>query len=128
MAGTRPVVFVSNHQDTADLYAFALEEAGFAVVCAPDIASALAVIGAEPPTAIVVHFVPRNDPAAIGALLRQGRPGTVLFGLFSIQLPVKTLETVLAYFDDVVLIPCAPDALVTRLMRLEEMKRPQESA
>ncbi len=128
MAGTRPVVFVSNHQDTADLYAFALEEAGFAVVCAPDVASALAVIGADMPTAIVVHFMPRNDPAAIGALLRQGRAGTVLIGLFSIQLPVKTLETVLSYLDDVVLIPCPPDALVSRLMQLEEMKRPQESA
>lgn len=128
MANARRVVFVSNHQDTAELYALALEAAGFSVECASDTAAALAVMGPTTPVAVVVHVLPRNDPAAIGALLRQGRPGTVLIGLFSIQLPVATLAAVLKFFDDVVLIPCAPDALVSRVVRLEEMKRRQESA
>ncbi len=122
------MVFVSNHQDTAELYALALEAAGFAVACAPDVAAALALIDTIPPAAIIVHFLPRNDPAAIGALLRQGRPATVLIGLFSIHLPVATLQKVLASFDDVALIPCSPDTLVSRLLRLEEIKQRQQSA
>lgn len=128
MGNGRSVIFVSNHEDTADLYAFALEQAGYAPHCSPDIHAALTVLGSSAPLAVIVHLLPRHDPAAIGALLRQGRSATVLIGLLSMQLPVETLTHVLEVFDDVVLIPCSPDALVARVAKLEQAKRRQQSA
>jgi hypothetical protein len=43
-------------------------------------------------------------------------------------LPVALLKHVLDHFDDVIMIPCSPDALVARVMRLQEKKRKQMSA
>jgi hypothetical protein len=67
--------------------------------------------------------MPQHDAVALGALLREGRPDTVLVGLFSMQLPMSALKQLLEVFDDIVLIPCAPDALVSRIKRLEQLKK-----
>jgi DNA-binding response OmpR family regulator len=81
------------------------------------------MLGNVAPLAIIVQIMPHHDAAALGAMLREGRPDTMLVGLFSIQLSVTTLKTLLQVFDDVVLIPCAPDALVARIRKLERLKK-----
>jgi DNA-binding response OmpR family regulator len=116
------VVLVSNHEDTADLYSYALEEAGFAVACASDHLAALDSIAGAQPLAVVVHLFPYDDPLAIGTLLRRRAPDIVLVGLVSVQLSIATLRAALTIFDDVVMIPCAPDALVDHVRRLEKKR------
>jgi DNA-binding response OmpR family regulator len=118
----RVVLFVSNHPDTAELYAYALEDAGFSVQCAADIEAALAVIGSDVPSVIIVHLLPRQNPTTIGAQLRKGRSSAVLIGLMSVQLPLASLKPMLDVFDDVVLIPCTPEALVGHVIKLEQEK------
>jgi DNA-binding response OmpR family regulator len=116
------VVLVSNHEDTADLYTYALEEAGYAVTCASDHLAALDSIARARPLAVVVHLFPYDDPLAIGALLRRRAPGIVLVGLVSVQLSMAILRAALTIFDDVVMIPCAPDALVDHVKRLDKKR------
>lgn len=128
LAEGRIVLFVSNHADTADLYSYALEQAGYRVKCVADMHAAITAAGTPIPLAIVVHLLPRHDPVAVGALLRQGRPSTVIIGLISMQLSIDALKRVLGVFDDVVMIPCTPDALVSRVVGLERVKRRQASA
>jgi DNA-binding response OmpR family regulator len=114
----RCVLLVTNHPDTADLYAFALNRAGFTVTSAATPGEALKTCHDAPPDAVIVHFAPAENPAKIGESLRQSNPHMILIGLFSMQLPMTALQHVLQTFDDVILIPCPPDALVTRLQRL----------
>jgi DNA-binding response OmpR family regulator len=124
----RGVILVTDHEDTAELYRLALEHAGYSVqrcLTANDAVDACAV---SAPLAIVVHFTPRHDAAATGAMLRSHNPGSVLIGLFSIQLQLSTLRDVLDHFDDVIMIPCVPETLVSRIVRLQERKRRQASA
>ncbi|HSL21843.1 MAG TPA: hypothetical protein VK886_09920 [Vicinamibacterales bacterium] len=116
------------HPDTADLYGLALEQAGFAVLSCNEPQQALAPRDLHAPLAIVVHFRPKDDPLQIGGSLRRAWPQAVLLGLFSMQLPVTALKNVLETFDDVVMIPCSPDALISRLARLEVGRRNQNSA
>lgn len=121
-------MLVTDHDDTADLYRFALEQADFSVQRYVTIDESVVASRTSAPLAIVVHCTPRHDPAAVGAVLRACNPRAVLIGLFSIQLPLTLLKRVLDHFDDVIVIPCSPDALVTRVMRLQEKKRKQISA
>lgn len=121
-------MIVTTHADTAELYAFALEHAGFAVRCVPTPDEAVPACLDTPPMAVVIHVSPRVNAEAIGTALRRASPSTALIGLFSMQLPMTSLKTVLDAFDDVVMIPCSPDALVARLGRLLERKRRQASA
>lgn len=118
-----PVLLVTSHPDTAELYGFALEHAGFSVRCVPETDEAVDTCRAAPPLAVIVHFRPRHDPLAVGTALRQASVHAALLGLFSMQLPISTLSKVLESFDDVVMIPCAPDALVDRLTRVVQRKR-----
>lgn len=125
----RAVLLVSNHPDTVELYAFALEHAGFSCRGIRTTAEALASARQSAPLAIVLHIHPSEDPAEVGRSLRQAAPLAALIGLFSMQLPLASLKHVLQSFDDVLLIPCSPDALVARLLTLLETKRRrQESA
>jgi DNA-binding response OmpR family regulator len=127
--GTRPdVLLVSNHPDTAEVYSSALEAAGFSVLCAPDVEAALAVIGPDAPRGIIVDLLPRQDPVALGAMLREGRPATFLVGLLSMEIPLSALKPVLDVFDDVVLVPCSPEALVVRLLKLDRTRQRQPSS
>lgn len=106
----------------------ALERADFSTARCRTVDEAVEACRAAAPIAIVVHFAPRHDPATVGSVLRAGNPGSVLIGLFSIQLSLSTLKHVLDNFDDVIMIPCAPEALVARVMRLQERKRKQKQA
>lgn len=128
MGEVRLVTLVTDHDDTAELYSLALGRAGFDVARCTSIDAAVEACRARSPLAVVVHFTPRHDAASVGSVLRAGNPGTVLIGLFSIQLPLSTLRQVLDHFDDVIMIPCAPEALVARIVRLQERKRRQASA
>lgn len=128
MGEQRLVLLVTEHDDTAELYQLGLEQAGFLVQRCGAVEEATDVCRLSAPTAIVVHFTPRHDPAAAGVLLRAGNPRAVLIGLFSIQLPLASLRRVLDTFDDVIIIPCTPDALVARVVRLKERKQKQASA
>jgi DNA-binding response OmpR family regulator len=121
-------MLVTPHDDTAELYRFALERAGYAVERCRTPQEALEAGRHITPLAIVVHFTPRENPAAIGAALRSLSLRTVLVGLFSIQLQMSALRQVLETFDDVIMIPCTPDALVARVVGLEERKQKQASA
>lgn len=128
MGISRSVILVTTHPDTADLYGLALEQAGFAVHCCGEPVQALMPFEPHAPLAVVVHFRPKDDPLQIGGSLRRAWPQAVLLGLFSMQLPVAALKTVLETFDDVVMIPCSPDALIARLARLEVSRRNTSSA
>jgi DNA-binding response OmpR family regulator len=121
-------MLVTDHDDTAELYRPGLENASFAVQRCETIDEAIAACHACKPLAIVVHFTPRHDASTVGAALRSGNPGAVLIGLFSIQLSLGSLKTVLEDFDDVILIPCAPEALVARVVGLHEKKERMASA
>jgi DNA-binding response OmpR family regulator len=121
-------MLVTDHDDTAELYTLALEHAGFAVQRFHEPAEVVRASRTTPPLAVVVHFSPRQDPAAVGVTLRSVGFRTVLLGLFSIQLPLTALRDVLETFDDVIMIPCSPEALVTRIVRLGERKAKQASA
>lgn len=124
----RRVFFVSGHPDTAELYATALEQAGFRCIGISSAEQAVATARQAPPLAVVLHVHPNQDPAAIGLRLRQAAPGAALIGLFSMQPPTPRLKDVLRSFDDVMMIPCSPDSLVVRVLRLVEGKRREESA
>jgi DNA-binding response OmpR family regulator len=124
----RGVLLVSGHPDTAELYACAFEQAGFLCTGTRTEDEALAAARNATPAAVILHVHPNQDPAAIGVALRRAAPGAALIGLFSMRLPPPRLKEVLRSFDDVVLIPCPPDALVLRVMRLVERKRREESA
>jgi DNA-binding response OmpR family regulator len=124
----RTVLFVSNHPDTAELYSFALKHAGFDCVCVETAQAAVALSRETIPGAIVLHLHPNEGPEEIGSALRQNAPGTALIGLFSVQLSSARLKQILRSFDDALLIPCTPDALVARVVRLMETRRRQESA
>lgn len=128
MADVRLVILVTEHDDTAELYQLALEHAAFRVTRCRAIEEAEAACRARRPIAIVVHFAPRHDPVAAGSLLRAENPQAVLIGLFSIQLSQESLKGVLDKFDDAIVIPCSPDALVTRIVRLHQRKEGQASA
>ncbi len=128
MGEVRLVMLVTGHDDTAELYRFALERSGYSVQRYRTPPDAVAACRRTTPLAVVVHFAPREDAVATGAALRSISLRTVLVGLFSIQLPMSALAQVLETFDDVIMIPCAPDALVTRVARLEERKQRQASA
>ena len=123
MGDPRRVVLVTNHPDTAELYAFGLERAEFAVTPVTSTREAVRICRAAPPDAVIVHFAPAENPAEVGATLRQSNPEMILIGLFSMRLPMTTLQQVLKTFDDVILIPCPPDALVARLQRLLKKKK-----
>lgn len=128
MGETRLVTLVTDHDDTADLYRLALEQAEFKVERCTSIDAAVDICRSRASMAIVVHITPRHDPASAGLMLRSANPGAILIGLFSIQLPLSTLRDVLDQFDDVIMIPCVPEALVGRIVRLQERKRRQASA
>ena len=123
MAVPRCVLLVTNHPDTAELYAFALERAGFTVNTAANAGEAIRACHDAPPDATVVHFAPAENPGEVGKALRQANVKMILIGLFSMQLPMTTLQQILEIFDDVILIPCPPDALVNRVRRLLEKKK-----
>jgi DNA-binding response OmpR family regulator len=124
----RGVLLVSGHPDTAELYTCALEQAGFECTGTRTADEAVAVARSTRPLAVILHVHPNQDPAAIGVSLRQAAPAAALIGLVSMPLPPPRLKEVLRSFDDVVLIPCTPDALIVRVTRLVERKRRQESA
>lgn len=124
----RLVLLVTGHDDTAELYRFALERAGYAVERYRTPVEAVEACRSLAPVAIVVHFTPRENPTAVGAAFRSLTLRTVLVGLFSIQLPISALRQVLESFDDVIMIPCTPDALVSHVVRLQERKQKQASA
>lgn len=119
-----PVLLVTSHADTAELYGFALEHAGFSVRCVPETDEAVDTCRATPPLAVIVHFRPKHDPLAVGSALRQASIQPALLGLFSMRLPIATLTKVLESFDDVVMIPCSPDTLIERLTKVMERRRP----
>jgi DNA-binding response OmpR family regulator len=121
-----PILLISRHADTRDLYGYALEQAGFACKGIPSIPDAVAQARQASPAALVVQLHPSDDPAEIGQQIREAVPRAALIGLVSMQLPVSTLKQVLASFDDVVLIPCSPDALVARLTRLLRTRNSQD--
>ncbi len=121
-------MLVTGHDDTAELYRFALERAGYAVRRYRAPQDAVEDCSRIAPFAVVVHFTPREDPTAVGVALRSISLRTILVGLFSIQLPISALHRVLETFDDVVMIPCTPDALVGHIVRLQERKQKQASA
>ena len=123
MGVPRCVLLVTNHPDTAELYAFALERAGFTVNTAANPREAVRACQDAPPDVTVVHFAPAENPTDVGRTLRESSAEMILIGLFSMQLPVTTLQQLLHFFDDVILIPCPPDALVDRLQRLLEKKK-----
>jgi DNA-binding response OmpR family regulator len=123
----QPVLLISRHADTRDLYGYALEEAGFTCKGIPSIPDAMVQARETSPAALVVQLHPTDDPAEIGLKMREAVPRAALIGLVSMQLPVSTLKQVLGSFDDVVLIPCSPDALVARLNRLLRTRNRQES-
>ena len=122
------VILVTGHDDTAELYRFALERAGYDVQRYISPRDAVEACRGIAPLAVIVHFTPREDPATVGAAFRSIGLRTVLVGLFSIQLSISALRQVLETFDDVIMIPCAPDALVAHVVRLEERKQKQASA
>src|SRR5512132_4108864 len=95
----RLVTLVTDHDDTAELYRMALERADFVTARCRTVDEAVEACRATAPIAIVVHFAPRHDPATVGSVLRAGNPGSVLIGLFSIQLSLSTLKHVLDNFD-----------------------------
>lgn len=123
MGDSRRVLLVISHGDTADLYTIALENAGYQVARAPRLSDAARACRDTTCDAVIVNVLPRDDASRMGAAFRDARPGLVLIGLLSMQLPLATLEEVLRVFDEVVLIPCAPDALVSRLDRLLQQKK-----
>jgi DNA-binding response OmpR family regulator len=56
------LVFIDDHTDTCDCFAFALEEAGFHVLTANDGAEGIALVQARQPRAIVTNLcMPRVD-------------------------------------------------------------------
>jgi DNA-binding response OmpR family regulator len=127
--GDRPsVLLVSNHPDTAELYAYALDLAGFEVHCSEDPHGTPVPPISATPIAVIMHLLPRHDPLAVGALLRQRAPGAMLIGLISVRLRPETLDSMLAIFDDVVMIPCMPDALVKRLASPKLVRRRSEQS
>lgn len=128
MGQTRPVTLITEHDDTAELYRLVLEQAGFRTERFDTVDRAVSAPRSQPPAAIIVQFTPRQDPAAVGRILRSSNPDVVLIGLFSIQLPLSTLRHVLHHFDDVIMIPCTPEALVAHVVRLQERKNRQASA
>jgi DNA-binding response OmpR family regulator len=113
---TPRVFFVTGHQDTAELYGFALEHAGFAVRWLKSPAHAVEACRADPPAAAVVHFAPvrRSGRCQPGPASRPAA-AAALIGLFSMALPAATLKQVLGNLNDVLMIPCSPDRLVSRL-------------
>jgi DNA-binding response OmpR family regulator len=112
---TPRVFFVTSHQDTAELYGFALEHAGFATRWLKSPAHAVEACRADPPAAAVVHFAPVDDPLDVSQALRAACGRGALIGLFSMALPAATLKQVLGNLNDVLMIPCSPDRLVSRL-------------
>lgn len=122
MGDTPRVFFVTSHQDTAELYGFALEHAGFATRWLKSPAQAVEACRADPPTAAVVHFAPVDDPLGVSVALRQACGRATLIGLFSMVLPSSTLKQVLGNLNDVLMIPCSPDRLVSRLTFIIEHK------
>jgi DNA-binding response OmpR family regulator len=122
------VLLVSRHSDTRELYGYALGQAGFACRGVASLADAVTDAGQVASNAVIVQLHPTDDPAEVGRAVRQAVPRAALIGLVSMQLPVATLKQVLGTFDDVVLIPCSPDALVARVTRLLRTRKRQESA
>jgi DNA-binding response OmpR family regulator len=121
---TPRVFFVTGHQDTAELYGFALEHAGFAVRWLKSPAQAIEACRADPPAAAIVHFAPIDNPVDISLALRPASGRAALIGLFSMTLPSVTLKQVIGTLNDVLMIPCSPDRLVSRLSFIIEHKSP----
>lgn len=118
--GAIPVLLVCGHADTADLYKSALEHAGMAtsVTQTPD--AAIALLKERQASTVVVLIGPSDDAVAIGRALREepGSADATLLALSSVQHRTDTLREVLQNFDDEMLIPCTPDALMQRIAAL----------
>lgn len=82
--------------------------------------AAIALLKERQASTVVVLIGPSDDAVAIGRALREepGSADATLLALSSVQHRTDTLREVLQNFDDEMLIPCTPDALMQRIAAL----------
>ncbi len=128
--GAIPVLLVCGHADTADLYKSALEYAGIATTVTPTQSEALGLLKEQHASAVVVLIGPADDPVTIGREFRQqpGSAAATLVALSSVQHRHDTLRELLENFDDEVMIPCTPSALIERITAIARDRNPPPPA